>query len=329
MAKVLIVGDQELREAIMAVIKIECVETAMQEHDYVVHAHSPSSFDKMAVAVLIADTIGGPPKGVQTILLMASFEEEDYAENQKVFEFIHAHIVSHMTSVEQVADYLNKFYVEPPPFSPYMVECTIERDGPTEIYQDGVRYFFEKNACGHYVCLVQRNDHRKRLCSIDGFRIYQKDKLPEPEFTDEEVEFMQTWRTMDKDSFAEFVNGRLREFRLSREKVRRIAIEKWIALHHRDKTPMPCPIDIPDDPFAVVDENDPAPPADESESWTDEQWASWTNTWVRLTAERFEKFVEEQETKLLNCPDDVWDRAKEKWAKLMPDKPWPIDPDEE
>ena len=244
--------------------------------------------------------------------------------------------VAVFNSLDDLASILNSFYVPPPAYSPYMVECLIERDGPTEMYLDGERYNFAKNDQGHYVCLVQRNDHRKHLTSMNDFRIYQSEKLPEPEFTDDELDFMAEWRTMDVQSFEAYLNGRLHKFASARLRIRRIAKGKWDALHARDKVPQAFPINMSDDPLPQIDnlleavfDEEPATPLDESDTWSDEQWAAWANTWLRLSAERFEKFVVENEAKILNSPDELWDKAKDKWIKLMPEKPWPIEAEDD
>jgi hypothetical protein len=224
-----------------------------------------------------------------------------------------------------------------PAYSPYMVQCLIERDGPTEMVLEGVRYLFARNECGHYVCNVQRNDHRKYLCSLGTFKIYQAEKLPVPFFTDDEQAFIDAWKSMDKESFRAYINGHFERFHAERIRVRKVAIEKWTVLHHRDKIPQPCPINLDElpektdsvdedtlEPRPLSDGQPPIIPPDESESWTDDQWSAWQNTWVRFNAERFEKFVSENEDRFLNSNEDTWDKAKAKWEKLLPDTPWPI-----
>ena len=330
--KVLIVGEPELRAALMEQIKLETVEYREPAVSMVIHAHTPESFDKLAVANIVHDITCGPRSGVRPMVLLSGFSDEDYVENGAVIEFIHQFIVEHHTTIEDVAAQVNMFYVEPPPFNPYYIECLIQRDGPTEMYLDGTRYLFEKNEVGHYVCLVQRDDHRKYLRSLGTFRIYQEDKIPPPEFTEDETDFMREWKTMDKDSLRSYVNGRIDRFLKARDRVKRIAIRKWEALHSRDKQPVPCPISIkavdaqqaPAQDAPAAQGAPPVEPLDESTKWTDEQFNDWVNTWLRLNAERFVTFVQANEDKFLNAPDEVWDKAKEKWEKLVPGKIWPF-----
>jgi hypothetical protein len=136
-----------------------------------------------------------------------------------------------------VAEYLNQYYVEIK-YDPNVVECLIERDGPTPVTLGKTRYTFKKNDAGHSVCPVMLRDHRNYLTSLPDFRIYMKDKLPEPEFTDEEMDFMREWKFRSADSFLAYVNGRIDRFNRSRDKVKAIAIEKWKKLLPK----MECPV---------------------------------------------------------------------------------------
>jgi hypothetical protein len=72
-----------------------------------------------------------------------------------------------------------RFDQPPPPelevyrFDPTVLECTIERDGPTTIHIKNRPFTFTRNLRGHYVCQVADRGMRNYLLSQPGsFRIY-------------------------------------------------------------------------------------------------------------------------------------------------------------
>ena len=217
-------------------------------------------------------------------------------------------------SLDAVADYLNQAYVEIP-YNPNLIECLIERDGPTEMNLHKATYLFEKNELGDYVCEVLSGDHRKHLLSLKpDFRIYQEEKAPPKDFTDEEDSFMREWKLLSDDVFLAYVNGHIAKFNDSRAKVRVIAAEKWQALlSHMD-----CPIRVDDEV------PDPASNEDEMTSFDKEFWQGWKN----LNGVLFKKYVNENEQQFLDAPEFLWDKAMEKWQKLITDKTgeiWPFE----
>ena len=62
-----------------------------------------------------------------------------------------------------------------------LIECLIERDGPTEIVINKFKYMFEKNDKGHYVCEVFSEEHRKWLLrETRSFKVYEPQKKKKP-----------------------------------------------------------------------------------------------------------------------------------------------------
>jgi len=58
-----------------------------------------------------------------------------------------------------------------------MVECTIKRDGLTEVMIEQTKYPFYPNQHGHFVCDVPPVDHRRQLYITPGcFRPYNPKK---------------------------------------------------------------------------------------------------------------------------------------------------------
>jgi hypothetical protein len=62
------------------------------------------------------------------------------------------------------------------PESP-LVRCTIDRDGPTTVNFGQVRYVFEKNEHGHYVCPVTNLGHYEQLLRTPFYEAYE---TPQP-----------------------------------------------------------------------------------------------------------------------------------------------------
>jgi hypothetical protein len=225
---------------------------------------------------------------------------------------------------QAIADYLNQSYVEIP-YNPNLIECLIERDGPTEMNLHKATYLFEKNELGDYVCEVLSGDHRKHLLSLKpDFRIYQEEKAPPKDFTDEEDDFIREWKLLSDDVFLAYVNGHIAKFNDSRAKVRVIAAEKWRALlSHMD-----CPIRV-DDEVPEQTNPDPGPSnfEDELTVFDKEFWQGWKN----LNGVLFKKYVNENEQQFLDAPEFLWDKAMAKWQKLITDKTgeiWPFEENE-
>jgi hypothetical protein len=57
----------------------------------------------------------------------------------------------------------------------FLIECLIERDGPTEMIVPGdtKKYMFSKNEAGDYVCPVVLRKHREYLLGLSDFRVYE------------------------------------------------------------------------------------------------------------------------------------------------------------
>ena len=60
-----------------------------------------------------------------------------------------------------------------------LIECLIQREGPTHVSINGVQYRFDKNDLGHSVCDVTSKDHASWLVKFPAsYRVY---KNPEDE----------------------------------------------------------------------------------------------------------------------------------------------------
>ena len=195
-------------------------------------------------------------------------------------------------SLVDLAGYLNEFYVEIE-YNPDVVECLIERDGPTEIVIGNTRYKFEKNAAGHYICKVPWREHRDHFLKLGDFRLYQQEKMPGPEFTDSEWDFMREWRTRDAGSFQSYVNGNTKRFNESRGKIKAIAIGKWKAL----LPDVGCPISL--EPGHGTEKPD------------------FVDEWIKLDGVKFEDYVIENEARFMECDDEIRAKAKAKWDRLI------------
>jgi len=67
-----------------------------------------------------------------------------------------------------------------------LIECLIDRDGPTTINDGGFKFVFKENEAGHCVCDVLAGGVVRRLLSFSWFRKYQpdvdyRDTLPAPD----------------------------------------------------------------------------------------------------------------------------------------------------
>jgi len=287
-----------------------------------------------AIAEAVQDSCKRPD---QTIFCVINddndktFDESQLRSLKAVADLIEANGSKVFTSLDDVIDYLNEQAVEIPP-DPTIVECLIERDGPTYVRLQGYLYKFEKNELGDAVCRVANEDHRRYLCSLPEYRIYQEDKLPKPEFTPEEWEFIREWRTRPGPEFLAYYNGHTDRFLTASDKVKRLAIEKWQTL----LPDHPCPIVIEGQEQATThaenggqgngnDDYDPQSVKDLS----DEDRAFY-NKFARLDADQFYEFMQdtENEQKLLDAPDFIYDKAEEKWNRLVKpkyQKDWPFE----
>lgn len=64
-----------------------------------------------------------------------------------------------------------------------LIECMIDRDGPTPINDGGFTFVFKENDAGHRVANVLSEGTAARLLSFKWFRIYnpEQDYPPEPQ----------------------------------------------------------------------------------------------------------------------------------------------------
>ena len=54
-----------------------------------------------------------------------------------------------------------------------LIECLIERDGPTVMHINGFKHAFEKNEQGHSVANVCSREHQEWLLGTGNFRAYE------------------------------------------------------------------------------------------------------------------------------------------------------------
>lgn len=57
-----------------------------------------------------------------------------------------------------------------------LIQCLIERQGPSKSKIDGTQYLFEENEFGHKVCEIPNEDHGKYLLRFSWFKLYEKPK---------------------------------------------------------------------------------------------------------------------------------------------------------
>lgn len=250
------------------------------------------------------------------------FTEEQSASLEAVKKMIRYAGASVFGSLSEVAEYLNKDSAIK--YGPNMIECRIERDGPTQINLGKASYMFEKDGEGHYVCEVLSQDHRKHLLLIPGFCVYEDENVPKAEFTPAEELFISSWRILDATAYLAFVNGHTAELNDSSDKIRLLAIEKW-------KRQLPdmqsCPI------RSVVPISAPAEASDMLPNESTAESSSVTaferrfyDQWRLLPGNMFKKFIEKNERQFFDLPMSMWDKAKAKWEKLITNRtgePWP------
>lgn len=303
--------------------------------DFCLYVITPKMTGVYAIAEVVQDSVRRPEKTLFCVLSEDEGVEFEVSQTKSllmVAKMIEQNGAMVFGSLDAVADYLNQSYGEIP-YNPNLIECLIERDGMTEINLNQFTYRFEKNELGDYVCEVLSGDHRKHLLSLPDFRIYQEDKLPTPEFTAEEDSFMREWKLLSADTFLAYVNGHITTFNSSRAKIRKMAAEKWRALlSHMD-----CPIRVDDDPLEEVPQGtqEHLPPLErnspDSASSEDELTAfdrDWWKKWQKLNGMAFKNYVNENEQQFLDAPEFLWDKAVEKWGKLITNKTgevWPFE----
>lgn len=208
-----------------------------------------------------------------------------------------------------IAEYLNKSMVEIP-YNENMIECLIERDGPTLMRIGTMTYCFDRNDLGGYVCEVLSHAHRKHLVNLDSFRTYQEDKAPKKEFTDEEYSFLCEWKTLSADNFVAYIHGHSILFDNSSAKIRKIAISKWVLL----LPGMTCSIKAVE-PVCV--EKDDCEKTD----------IDFQKQWETLNGKSFKNFVEANKRIFVDMSGLQLKKAIDKWQKIITNKTgelWPL-----
>ena len=277
--------------------------------DFVLYVITPEMKGVFAIAEAVQDSNRQPGKTIFCVLGKYGGEEWDHDQHHSIFAvgmLIKENGAALLADLGEVARHLNKHFVKIE-YNPNVVECLIERDGPTVMSLGRNQYEFEKNEAGHAVCLVMLQDHRDYLEKLDDFRIYMKHKLKKPEFTDEERDFMQEWERKGADMFLAYVNGRIGRFNKSRSKVRAVAIKKWNAVLPK----MECPIAGPGKQTPDIQGD-----------------ADFVNAWLILNAAQFKDYVLKNTDQFKDCQVMHMEKAKFKWDKLIFSKtgePWPLD----
>ncbi len=323
--------------------------------DFLLYVITPRMTGVYSIVELVYDSCHNPAKTLFCIvpedLGVAEFKEGQLKSLMMVSKMVLQCGAIVFDDLQSVADYLNESYIEIP-YNPNLIECLIERDGPTEISLKTDTYLFEKNELNDYVCQVLSGDHRRHFLSLLDFRIYQEHLAPDKEFSDDEMSFKQQWERLSDDAFLAYVNGHIERFNSSSAKLRRVAIRKWGALLSH----MSCPISLDgvyvmDDTFTgseetlaqqlnpadrpllqptiidgektypVIMSEDPNP---QSTQFDKEFYKEWN----RHHGVAFERYVAENEQRFLDAPEDIYILAVEKWDKLVKPKTgkaWPFD----
>lgn len=299
--------------------------------DFLLYVITPRMTGVYSIAELIQDSCRNPSKTLCCIISqdlgVAEFAEGQLKSLMMVAEMVGQCGGMVFENLQDVADYLNQSYVEVP-YNPNLIECLIERDGPTEISLNTDTYLFEKNELNDFVCQVLSADHRRYFLSLPDFRIYQEWLSPVEEFSSEEMRFKQQWERLSDDTFLAYVNGHVEQFNSSSAKLRRIAIGKWKSLLSH----MGCPIndadiDAENDAELMEEdasENSQADDSDESTAFDKEFYKEWN----RHHGVAFERYVAENEQKFLDASEKIYSLAIEKWDKLVKPKTgkrWPFD----
>ena len=292
---------------------------------------------------MIHDSCRSPAKTLFCIvpedLGVAEFKEGQLASLMMVAKVVEQCGAKVFDDLQSVANYLNESYIEIP-YNPNLIECLIERDGPTEISLETDTYLFEKNELNDYVCQVLSGDHRRHFLSLPDFRIYQEHLAPGKEFSDDEMNFKQKWERLSDDTFLAYVNGHIEQFNLSSAKLRKLAIGKWKALLPH----MGCPINDADIDIEIIDKNEEAlqdvselaeegaaennQPDNNDETTALVFDEAFYKEWNKHHGVAFERYVAENEQAFLDASEEIYTLAIEKWDKLVKPKtgkPWPFD----
>ena len=236
------------------------------------------------------------------------------------------------TSIQKVADELNKHHHEFP-LNVNMIECLIERDGPTQITWQSFTYNFIKNVNGDYVCEVLNAAHRDHFLKLSDFRIYQDHLFPPPEFSKEESDCIREWQYLSSENLMAYVNGRISKLQDMSNKLRKRLLEKWIAIVPWKKRPgmkeskqQECPVKI--DPEPVKEDLEPVEEVVtpiELEQMTAEEEKDFIDTWLLLRKEQFFYFVPDKIESFKRCSEETLKKARSKWFRLgNPDDTWPL-----
>jgi len=316
--------DSKWRDELISMLKIDYFDPVEKDKDEVSEARGSSDFvlyvivpclslSATDVVILIADAIQDSVRRPEKTVFCCLKEykgvkrvEEDWLKAIPEIETLISENGSKIfRNLGEVARYLNQHYVEIQ-YHPDVVECLIERDGPTTISLGRSTYVFEKNDAGHYVCLVGMKEHRNYLTSLPDFRIYMKDKLPKPDLTDDDLDFIRQWKVRGPDQFQAFVNAKknIDRFNRSSNKVRELGISKWKALLPN----VECPIRPPDKE---------RPPGVQS----------FIGDWLKLNADQFLEYVTNNQEAFKSCISEEIERAKDKWDRIVypkTGKGWPI-----
>ena len=308
--------------------------------DFLLYVITPKQKGFYAIAEVTHDSVTRPHK---TLLCVLSKDDgktwrENWPSIKAVMELVKNNGAKVFRDLDEVVEFLNGYHVEIEP-DPFMVECLIERDGPTAISVDGHTYVFEKNKAGDYVCRVENKYHRKYLLALPDFRIYNEDKLPEPEFTEDEIDFMNEWKVMDRQTFFAYMNSNVERFMAARQKIRDIAQAKW----QRLIPGVESPIDIAEYEAGIKKRPIPEPEPEPEQAPKKKRpmprdvppdWKQFHARFAKLNAENFKKFIDSKdyEEELLRAPDVVYQLAKAKWDRLVEPaygEPWPYEEVEE
>jgi len=260
-----------------------------------------------------------------------SFEGSGRKSLEAVMRMVHDNGSKVFETLEDVAEELNQHYEEVP-LNENLIECLIERDGPTEIRLQKFVYRFEQNINGDYVCEVLNMAHRKHLLSLDDFRIYQEHLFPKPDFDEKEAKVVEMVSRFSDDRLRAYVNGHISELMGLSQKVKALIVEKW----NRICGPQKCPIDdtpdfqIPAEPekTSTTKNDDKDLTAGNDEAVEPVDYASLWNSIKRLSGENFKNWVENNDPIIMDSPDEFEDKAMAKWNRIVKDEPWPYEDDE-
>lgn len=347
-----ICNDSAWREELIPLLKIDFfdpvvagwTEEAQSEEDkqkqlcdFCLFVITPKMTGLFSIAEVVQASLT-KPKGTTLFCVLSEDCTQKFKESQlKSLAAIKKLVVGNgakaFDSIKGVAEHLNSFFVEPA-YNCNLIECVIERDGPTQMQLGKASYVFEENALGDYVCEVLSQAHRKHLLSIPEFRIYQSDKAPKAEFSQDEESFISCWNILSPEAYLAYVNGHVKEINAASQKIRSMAIGKW-----EKQLPGMASCPIVDGSVTASPEKFPVAPLHDEES--SEQSSSQDTqikltafeqrfyaSWQRINAPHFKKAIKANEQAFLDLPPQLWDKAKEKWSRLITDttgEPWPFE----